>query len=109
MKANKNPAGCPDSDFTAADLFEAIEKGAFPEWGLAVQLFHRRNKAAPNFPFDFSPGSEPSLIPEKLVPLKVIGRMGIGTRLARTASFCRDGKQVCPTAPRKPVPESISP
>jgi len=52
-------------------LFEAIEKGAFPEWELAVQLFTQEQAA--KFPFDHLDPTK--LIPEELVPLKVIGRM----------------------------------
>ena len=60
-----------DSDFHRRDLFEAIEKGAFPEWELAVQLFTQEQAA--KFPFDHLDPTK--LIPEELVPLKVIGRM----------------------------------
>ena len=60
-----------DPDFHRRDLFEAIEAGAFPEWELAVQLFTEEQAAA--FPFDHLDATK--LIPEELVPLKVIGRM----------------------------------
>jgi len=60
-----------DPDFQRRDLFEAISAGNFPEWELAVQLFSDEEAAA--FPFDHLDATK--LIPEELVPLKVIGRM----------------------------------
>jgi catalase len=60
-----------DPDFTRRDLFESIEKGNFPEWEFAVQLFTQEQ--ADKFPFDHLDPTK--LIPEELVPLKVIGRM----------------------------------
>ena len=60
-----------DPDFHRRDLFEAIEKGDFPEWEFAVQLFTQEQ--ADRFPFDHLDPTK--LIPEELVPLKVIGRM----------------------------------
>ncbi|CAG1014037.1 catalase [Anaerolineales bacterium] len=60
-----------DPDFHRRDMFEAIEMGAFPEWEFAVQLF--TEEEAESFPFDHLDATK--LIPEELVPLKVIGRM----------------------------------
>ncbi|MEO5881681.1 MAG: catalase [Caldimonas sp.] len=60
-----------DPDFHRRDLFEAIQSGAFPAWQLAVQLFTEEEAAA--FPFDHLDATK--LIPEELVPLKVVGRM----------------------------------
>jgi len=60
-----------DPDFHRRDLFEAIQSGAYPEWDLAVQLFSEDDAA--RFPFDHLDSTK--LIPEELVPLKVIGRM----------------------------------
>ena len=60
-----------DSDFHRRDMFESIEAGAFPEWEFAVQLFTQEEADA--FPFDHLDSTK--LIPEELVPLKVIGRM----------------------------------
>jgi catalase len=60
-----------DPDFHRRDMFEAIAAGAFPEWEFAVQLF--TEKDADKFPFDHLDATK--LIPEELVPLKVIGRM----------------------------------
>jgi catalase len=60
-----------DPDFHRRDLFEAVQAGAYPEWDLAVQLFTEDEASA--FPFDHLDSTK--LIPEELVPLKVIGRM----------------------------------
>jgi catalase len=60
-----------DPDFHRRDLFEAITAGNFPEWELGVQLF--TEEQADSFPFDHLDATK--LIPEELVPLKIIGRM----------------------------------
>jgi catalase len=60
-----------DQDFHRRDMFEAIQAGHFPEWEFAVQLFTQEE--ADRFPFDHLDATK--LIPEELVPLKVIGRM----------------------------------
>ncbi len=60
-----------DNDFHRRDLFEAIQRGDFPEWELAVQLFTEEEAEA--FPFDHLDPTK--IIPESMVPLKVIGRM----------------------------------
>ncbi|MFL6958839.1 catalase [Nocardiopsis yanglingensis] len=60
-----------DNDFHRRDLFEAIQRGVFPEWELAVQLFTEEEADA--FPFDHLDPTK--IIPESLVPLQVIGRM----------------------------------
>jgi catalase len=60
-----------DPDYHRRDLFEAIQRGDFPEWELAVQLFTQEQ--ADTFPFDHLDATK--LIPEELVPLTVIGRM----------------------------------
>ena len=60
-----------DPDFHRRDMFEAISNGQFPEWELAVQLFTEAQADA--LPFDHLDATK--LIPEELMPLKVIGRM----------------------------------
>ena len=60
-----------DPDFHRRDMFEAITTGNFPEWELGVQLF--TEKEADSFSFDHLDPTK--VIPEELVPLKVIGRM----------------------------------
>ncbi len=60
-----------DPDFHRRDLFEAIQAGNHPAWDLAVQLFTEDDAAG--FPFDHLDATK--LIPEELVPLRIIGRM----------------------------------
>jgi catalase len=60
-----------DQDFHRRDMFDAITSGDFPEWEFAVQLFTQEE--ADKFPFDHLDTTK--LVPEELVPLKVIGRM----------------------------------
>lgn len=60
-----------DQDYHRRDMFEAIASGAFPEWEFSVQLFTQAEADA--LPFDHLDSTK--LIPEELVPLKVIGRM----------------------------------
>ncbi|MHB8122152.1 MAG: catalase [Desulfuromonadaceae bacterium] len=60
-----------DPDFHRRDMFDAIAAGSFPEWEFAVQLF--TEEEADEFPFDHLDPTK--LIPEELVPLKVVGRM----------------------------------
>ena len=60
-----------DPDFHRRDLYDAIEKGDFPVWDLAVQLFDQDK--ADSFPFDHLDPTK--VVPEELVPLRVIGRM----------------------------------
>lgn len=60
-----------DPDFHRRDLFEAIDRGDFPEWELSVQAFDQT--IADGFPFDVLDATK--LIPEETVPLRAIGRM----------------------------------
>ena len=60
-----------DPDFHRRDLWEAIEAGDFPEWELCLQTFSQAEADA----FDFDVLDATKLIPEELVPLRVVGRM----------------------------------
>ena len=60
-----------DPDYHRRDLYEAIESGDFPEWELGVQLFDE--KFAEEFDFDILDSTK--IIPEEVLPLKMIGRM----------------------------------
>jgi catalase len=60
-----------DPDFHRRDLFEAIEKGDYPEFEFAIQAFDQ--KTADKLPFDILDATK--LIPEEIVPLEVIGRL----------------------------------
>ncbi len=60
-----------DPDFHRRDLYNAIEAGDFPEWELGVQLFSEDEAAG----FDFDHLDPTKLIPEEVVPLRVVGRL----------------------------------
>jgi catalase len=60
-----------DPDFHRRDMFEAIQSGNYPEWEFAVQLFTEEDAAK----FSFDHLDPTKLIPEEVIPLKVVGRM----------------------------------
>ena len=60
-----------DPDFHRRDLFERIDTGNFPEWELGIQTFDE--EFAENFDFDVLDPTK--IIPEEIVPVKMIGRM----------------------------------
>ena len=60
-----------DPDFHRRDLWNAIDEGNFPEWELGVQLFDE--DFATNFDFDVLDATK--LIPEEILPLRIIGKM----------------------------------
>ena len=60
-----------DNDFHRRDLFEAIERGDYPEWDLGIQVFDR--EWAEKQPYDVLDATK--LIPEEDIPVKIIGRM----------------------------------
>ena len=60
-----------DADFHRRDLWEAIETGLYPQWELALQVFSAEQAAT--FSFDVLDATK--LIPEELVPLRVVGKM----------------------------------
>jgi len=60
-----------DPDFHRRDLFEAIERGDFPEWELGIQAFDQ--EFADSQPFDVLDPTK--IIPEEVLPVRLIGRM----------------------------------
>ncbi|AQR73006.1 catalase [Sphingomonas sp. LM7] len=60
-----------DPDFQRRDLFEAIDRGDFPEWELGIQAFDEA--FADSLPFDVLDPTK--IIPEELLPVRPIGRM----------------------------------
>jgi catalase len=60
-----------DPDFHRRDILNAINEGAYPEWELGVQLFDE--DFANQFDFDVLDATK--LIPEEILPLRVVGRM----------------------------------
>ena len=60
-----------DNDYHRRDLFEAIDTGNFPEWELGLQVFDQA--FADSLPYDVLDPTK--LIPEEVLPLRVVGRM----------------------------------
>ncbi|HEX4199674.1 MAG TPA: catalase [Caulobacteraceae bacterium] len=60
-----------DPDFHRRDLWEAIESGDFPEWEFCLQTFTQEQADG----FDFDVLDATKIVPEELVPLRVVGRM----------------------------------
>ena len=60
-----------DPDFHRRDLSEAIDSGAFPEWELGVQIVPEEDEHK----YEFDLLDPTKLIPEELVPVKIIGKM----------------------------------
>ncbi len=60
-----------DPDYHRRDLFEAIDRGDFPEWELGIQAFDE--KFADSLPYDVLDPTK--LIPEEVLPIRMIGRM----------------------------------
>jgi catalase len=60
-----------DSDFHRRDLFANIEAGNFPEWELGLQIVPE----ADEHKYDFDLLDPTKLIPEELVPVKIVGKM----------------------------------
>ncbi|PZQ59966.1 MAG: catalase HPII [Phenylobacterium zucineum] len=60
-----------DPDFHRRDLWDAINMGAFPEWELGLQLFDQTFADG----FDFDVLDPTKIIPEELVPVRLVGRL----------------------------------
>jgi catalase len=60
-----------DPDFHRRDLWNAISEGNFPEWELGLQLFDE--EFANSFDFDVLDATK--LIPEEILPLRIVGSM----------------------------------
>ncbi|MDF8333774.1 catalase [Novosphingobium sp. HBC54] len=60
-----------DPDFHRRDLWDAIESGDFPEWDLGVQLFDQAFADG----FDFDVLDPTKLIPEEILPVRIVGRL----------------------------------
>ncbi|AFY27975.1 catalase [Cyanobium gracile] len=60
-----------DPDFHRRDLWEAIDQGDFPEWEFGVQVISEATAAS----LDFDVLDPTKLIPEELVPVRIVGKM----------------------------------
>ena len=60
-----------DPDFHRRDLWEAIERGDFPEWEFGVQVIEEAQAAD----LDFDLLDPTKLIPEEIIPIRMLGKM----------------------------------
>ena len=60
-----------DADFHRRDLWEAIERGDFPEWELGLQVIDEATAAK----LDFDLLDATKIIPEEIVPLQIVGKL----------------------------------
>ncbi|MEM5434509.1 catalase HPII [Paraburkholderia diazotrophica] len=60
-----------DPDFHRRDLWEAIERGDYPEFELGVQIIEEKDQDS--FGFDLLDPTK--IVPEEIVPVKIIGKM----------------------------------
>ena len=60
-----------DADFHRKDLWEAIENGDYAEWEFGVQIVAEEDEHK----FDFDLLDATKIIPEELVPVKIVGKM----------------------------------
>ncbi len=60
-----------DPDFHRRDLWEAIERGDFPEYELGLQVLD--DEAAAKLDFDLLDPTK--IVPEEIVPLRIVGKM----------------------------------
>lgn len=60
-----------DPDFHRKDLWQAIEAGDYPEFELGMQIIPEKDEHA----FDFDILDATKLIPEALVPVRIVGKM----------------------------------
>ncbi|MBL0921208.1 MAG: catalase [Phycisphaerales bacterium] len=60
-----------DPDFNRRDLWNAIERGDFPEYELGVQVVEEADEMA----FDFDLLDPTKIIPEELAPVRPLGRL----------------------------------
>lgn len=58
-------------DFLNEDLYNSIEDGDYPQWDLGVQIFTEEQAAE----WDFDVLDATKLVPEELVPVRIIGTM----------------------------------
>ncbi len=66
-----NVIGGVDPDYHRRDLHEAIERGAYPEYELGVQLIAEEDE----YKYDFDILDDTKLWPEEDIPVEIIGKM----------------------------------
>ncbi len=60
-----------DPDYHRRDLWDAINKGDYPEYELGIQVIEEKDE----FTFDFDILDPTKIWPEELIPVKLIGKM----------------------------------
>lgn len=66
-----NIIGGVDPDFHRHDIIEAVEKGAYPEYELGVQLIDEEDE----FKYDFDILDDTKMWPEEEIPFEMIGKL----------------------------------
>lgn len=66
-----NAIGGFDPDFHRRDIIEAVQKGAFPEYELGVQLIPEEDELK----YDFDVLDPTKFWPEEIIPVDIIGKM----------------------------------
>src|SRR5699024_7533942 len=67
-----------DIDFHRKDLYEAIEKGDYPEWELGLQVIRPEQE----FDFDFDILDPTKIWPEDEVPVEIVGKMTLNQNVS---------------------------
>lgn len=76
-----------DPDFHRRDLWDAIERGNYPEWELGAQIFTEEEAAQ----WDFDVLDATKLVPEELVPITPLGKFTLNKN---TDDFFAETEQV---------------
>lgn len=76
-----------DPDFHRRDLWDAIERGNYPEWELGAQIFTEEDAAQ----WDFDVLDATKLVPEELVPITPLGKFTLNRN---TDDFFAETEQV---------------
>src|SRR5699024_1335177 len=66
-----NVLGGVDPDYHRHDIIEAIQKGAYPEYYLGVQLIKEEDE----FAYDFDLLDDTKMWPEETIPVHTVGKM----------------------------------
>ncbi|MFA1822661.1 catalase [Virgibacillus oceani] len=66
-----NIIGGVDPDFHRRDIIEAVNKGAYPEYDLGIQLIPEEDQ----FKYDFDVLDDTKLWPEEQIPVQIVGKM----------------------------------
>lgn len=60
-----------DNDYHRRDLWESIDRGAFPEWEFGIQVISE--ELADELPYSILDSTK--IVPEEIAPVRIIGRM----------------------------------